>query len=116
MNGTKTTFIDTNSLPRLKTEQGELTEILNRELAGAENVLCSLRWLKAGEQFAPEITNKHQLVYLMDGKGRISLEGRDHDVAKGAGVYLGPFEAAVIRADSGASLKLFHILVPQIPA
>jgi len=62
MNANKTTFIDTNSLPRLKTEQGELTEILNPELAGAENVLCSIRWLKAGEQFAPQVTDKHQLI------------------------------------------------------
>lgn len=116
MNADKTIFIDTNSLPRVRTTQGELTEILNRELAGAENVLCSLRWLKGGEQFVPDITNKHQLIYLMEGTGRISLEGKDHNVTKGAGVYLGPFEAAVVKADPGASLKLFHILVPKIPA
>ncbi|MGH9641416.1 MAG: AraC family ligand binding domain-containing protein [Terriglobales bacterium] len=115
MSANNTTFIDTNLLPRLKTEQGEVTEILNRDLAGAENVLCNLRWLKDGEQFATAITDKQQLVYLMEGKGRIRLEGRDHAVSKGGGVYLGPFETAVITPDPGVSLKLFHIHVSKIP-
>ena len=43
------TFIDTNQLPRVKTPQGEATEVLNRQLAGAKNALGSLRWLNAGE-------------------------------------------------------------------
>ena len=34
----KTLFIDTNKLPRVKTPQGEATEILNEKLAGAKNV------------------------------------------------------------------------------
>ena len=33
-----TTFIDTNKLPRKQTAEGELTEILNKELVGAKNV------------------------------------------------------------------------------
>lgn len=114
INVNKTTFINTNLLPRLKAGQGELTEILNQELAGAENVACNLRWLKAGEQFTPEVTNKHQLLYLMEGRGRIRLEGKNHNVSKGAGIYLGPSEVAVITADP--ELKLLHILVPKIPA
>jgi hypothetical protein len=47
---------------------------------------------------------------MMDGKGR-----RDYDVEKGAGVYLGPAETTAIQAATGASLKLFHLIVPQIP-
>ena len=45
------TFIDTNKLPRVKTPQGEATEVLNNALVGAKNVLGTLRWLKSGEQF-----------------------------------------------------------------
>ena len=50
----KTTFIDTNKLPRVKTPQGEATEILNSALVGAKNVLGTLRWLKSGEHFEAE--------------------------------------------------------------
>jgi hypothetical protein len=50
----------------------------------------------------------------MDGKGRIQLNNKDYDVEKGAGIYLGPSETATIQAASGASLKLFHLIVPQI--
>ena len=110
------TFIDTNKLPRKKTPQGEATEILNRDLAGAKNVLGTLRWLKSGEQFKAEAADNHQLIYLMEGKGRIHLDSKDYDVAKGAGVYLGPSETATIQAVDGASLKLFHLIVPRIPA
>ena len=110
-----TTFIDTNQLPRLKGPQGEFTEVLNSQLVGAKNVLATLRWLNAGERFDAEVCDRHQLIYLMEGKGSIRLGGKDYDVAKGAGVYLGPSETASIQAAGGASLKLFHLVVPQIP-
>jgi quercetin dioxygenase-like cupin family protein len=111
---TTTTFIDTNKLPRVKTPQGEATEVLNNALVGAKNVLGTLRWLKSGEAFKADPSDKHQLIYLMDGKGTISLENKDYDVPKGAGVYLGPSETATITAADG-ELKLFHLVVPQIP-
>ena len=112
---TTTTFIDTNKLPRVKTPQGEVTEVLNQQLVGAKNVHGELRWLKSGEKFHAPAAGRHQLIYLMDGKARINLEGKDYDVAKGAGVYLGPSESATILASEGASAKLFHLVVPQIP-
>ena len=95
---TTTTFIDTNKLPRVKTPQGEATEILNDALVGAKNVLGTLRWLKSGEKFDAAPLDKHQLIYLMEGKGSIRLENKDYDVAKGMGVYLGPSETATIQA------------------
>jgi quercetin dioxygenase-like cupin family protein len=110
-----TLFIDTNELPRKQTSQGELTEILNNELAGAKNVLGMLRWLKPGEKFNADASDKHQLIYLMDGQGSITLERKEHEVRKGMGVYLGPSETATIQAAPGRSLKLFHLVVPQIP-
>ena len=110
------TFIDTNKLPRQKSAQGEVTEILNQQLAGAKNVLGKLHWLKSGEKFKAEASDKHQLVYLMDGNGRIQLNDKDYDVTKGSGVYLGPSETATIQAAEGTTLKLFHLVVPRIPA
>jgi len=112
---TTTLFIDTNTLPRVKTPQGEATEILNAALCGAKNVLGTLRWLKSGESYTAPSEGKHQLIYLMDGKGSIQLEGKDYDVVKGAGVYLGPSETATIRAAAGASVKVFHLALPPIP-
>ncbi|MCC6948426.1 MAG: AraC family ligand binding domain-containing protein [Bradyrhizobiaceae bacterium] len=109
------TFIDTSKLARNATGQGEVTEVLNEALCGARNVRGSLRWLRAAETFSPAEDNKHQLIYLMEGKGRIHLNGRDYDVEKGAGIYLGPRETATIQAKDGGSLKLFHLVVPQIP-
>jgi 5-keto 4-deoxyuronate isomerase len=51
----------------------------------------------------------------MEGAGSIRLDGKNYEVAKGAGVYLGPSESATIQASDGASLKLFHLAVPPIP-
>jgi len=109
-----TTFIDTNSLPRTTTPQGQFTEILNGALAGAKNVLGVLRWVRPGESFKADAADKHQLLYLMEGAGRISLESKDHDVTKGMGIYLGPSETATISATT-STLKIFHLTVPQIP-
>src|SRR4051794_18772206 len=91
-----TLFIDTNKLPRKHTPQGDLTEVLNNELAGAKNVLGMLRWLKSGEKFNAEASDKHQLIYLMEGEGSITLDSKEHQVKKGMGVYLGPSESAAI--------------------
>ncbi len=110
----KLTFIDTNKLPRVKTPQGEATEVLNNALVGAKNVLGTLRWLKSGEQFKAAGSAKHQLIYLMEGAGTINLDNKDYDVPRGAGVYLGPSETATIKAGQ-SELKLFHLEVPQIP-
>ena len=109
------TFIDTQKLPRRTTAGGgEMTEVLNEALCGAKNVVAALHWLKANEVFRAEAADKHQLVYLMDGKGRITLNGKHYDVGKGAGAYLGPSETAEIAAADGM-LKLFVLVVPQIP-
>ena len=109
------TFIDTNKLPRVKMPQGEATEILNQKLAGAKNVLGTLRWLKSGEEYRAEASNKHQLLYLMEGKGSIELDNKRHEASKGMGIYLGPAESATVQAAEGASLKIFHLEVPPIP-
>jgi hypothetical protein len=108
------TLIDTWKLPREAIAQGEICEILNYNLAGARNVLATLRWLKAGAQFQAGPAEEHQLVYVMEGCGSIRLENEDYDVSKGAGVYLGPAEIAVIQARDQESLKLFHLLVPKL--
>ena len=109
------TFINTNKLPRRATPgRAEMTEVLNGALCGAKNVVATLHWLKPNDVFRAEAANKHQLVYLMDGKGRITLNGRQYDVDKGAGAYLGPSETAEIAAANGM-LKLFVLVVPQIP-
>ena len=108
------TFIETNKLPKKpSTGQGEVTEVLNQALCGAKNVHGSLRWLKSAETFKAEAAGKHQLIYLMDGKGSIKLNDKAYDVEKGGGVYLGPTESASFQAANGASLKLFHLVVPQ---
>jgi hypothetical protein len=110
------TFIDTNKLPKkASTGQGEVSEVLNQALCGAKNVYGSLRWLKAAETYTADASNKHQLIYVMDGKGSIRLNDRDYEVGKGGGIYLGPSETATIQAGSDASLKLFQLVVPQIP-
>ena len=112
-----TTFIDTNKIPRQQLSEGggAFAEIVNRELCGAENVVVKLRWLESGEALEAEpLKDTHQLVYLMDGSGVISLADKDYDVGKGAGIYLGPSEAATIRPADGASVKLLHLVVPHI--
>jgi hypothetical protein len=108
------TFIDTSKLAKkTSTGQGQVTEVLNEALCNARNVLGSLRWLSSSEAFTPDISNKNQLIYLMEGKGRIRLNDKDYEVEKGAGIYLGPSETATIQAANGASLKLFHLIVPK---
>jgi mannose-6-phosphate isomerase-like protein (cupin superfamily) len=44
----------------------------------------------------------------------ITLDGKDYEVGKGAGVYLGPSESASVRHAGAAPLKLFHLVVPKL--
>jgi glyoxylate utilization-related uncharacterized protein len=111
------TFIDTNKLARTKVSgAGEYTEVLNKALCGAKNVVGALRWLGLGdEHVVTSDANTHQLIYLMDGDGTITLNTKDHPVSKGAGIYLGPTESARIAPAGSKPLKLFHLVVPGIP-
>jgi len=108
------TFIDTNKLPKNAVAgQGEVTEVLNQALCGAKNVLGSLRWLKGAETYKAAAGGKHQLIYVMDGKGRITLNDKSYDVETGGGIYLGPTESATFQSAAGATLKLFQLVVPK---
>jgi len=109
-----TTKIDTNAVARTAIEgSGEVAEILNKALCGAENVVGKLRWLHQGDRFQAEaMAATHQLLYFMEGEGTINLEQKDYDVGKGAGIYLGPNETASIRPRGNSNVKLFHLVVP----
>ena len=110
------TYIDTNKLPKTRTPgSGEYTEILNNALCGAKNVVGTLRWLNNGEQLDMRSDSK-TLVYLMDGSATITLGGKSHQVAKGNGIYLGPSESSLIKQTGSATLKLFQLVVPKLPA
>jgi len=51
----------------------------------------------------------------MEGSGTIDLENKKHDMTKGMGIYLGPSETATISASPGSTVKIFCLVVPQIP-
>ena len=60
------------------------------------------------------LAETHQLVYLMEGEGVIDLDNKGYEVAKGAGIYLGPNETAIISQSGPATLKLLHLVVPKL--
>ena len=111
-----TTFIKTGECAKRKViGAGEVAEIMNEKLCGAKNGLGMLRWLGAGDKLDAQAKNgAHQLVYLMDGNAVIALDGKDYQVGKGAGIYLGPDEQASIRHAGSGPLKLFHLVVPKL--
>ena len=110
------TYIDTEQClqTKLPGAQGTVAEIVNRDLCGAKNVIGMLRWLEAGERFDAEpLAGKHQLIYLMDGNGVVSLGTQDYELTKGAGIYLRPRESGGVRQTGLLPLKLLHLIVPQ---
>ncbi len=110
-----TTFIDTSQCARFKLAGagGEGAEIVNNDLCGANDVTAKLRWLKNGERLeAGDLGDTHQLIYLMQGDGVINLDGKDYEVPKGGGVYLGPGETARVAHAGSGTLKLLHLVVP----
>jgi glyoxylate utilization-related uncharacterized protein len=109
------TYIDTNKLSHTKAPgSGEFVEVLNNALCGARNVVGTLRWLSRGEKYdAVCDARTNQLLYLMEGEGTITLNAKDHEVAKGHGIYLGPSESASIAHRGTAPLKLFQLVVPK---
>lgn len=111
-----TTYIDTNACARteLPGNQGTVAEIVSSKLCGAENVVGSLRWLGEGECFQAEVLgDKHQLIYLMEGDGVITLKGKSYSAPRGAGIYLDPSETASISHSGTGPLKLLHLIVKK---
>ena len=110
-----TTFINTRASTRIQMpgSGGEAAEILSRELGGAKNVVGTLHWLRSGNRLEVEPkSGMHQLVYLTEGAGVITLANKDYEVSRGAGAYLQPAEGLSIRQSGTAVLKLFHLEVP----
>lgn len=107
--------IDTETLERVASLRGsgEESVVLSPEVCGAHNVRGLLRWLKPGDHLdaAPSPTS-HQLLYIMDGEGVFYLEGKQYPAGPGAGLYLGPGEAARLDHAGIATLKVFHLVVP----
>ncbi len=109
------TFIDTNQCARstLSDGRGDVADIINGDLCGAEDVTGRLRWLAEGQRFdAESLADTHQLIYMIEGDGVIELDGESYAVKQGAGVYLGPTETAGISHDGSGPLKLLHLVVP----
>ena len=111
-----TTFIHTGDCARSRVSgAGDVAEILNPQLCGAKNVLGMLRWISGSDRLEPaRKAATHQLLYLMEGDGVISLNGKDYAVGRGTGVYLGPNETVTIRASGSGTVKLFHLVVPEV--
>jgi hypothetical protein len=108
----QTIFIDTRGLPReAMPSGGEMTEVLNRQLAGARNVTATLRFLRNGERFDAVPLDQHQLLYLTDGEASVTLLDTTHVVGKGMGVYLEPSESASIAALDHSTVTVFHLVV-----
>ena len=111
-----TTYIDTNQCARVKLlgGRGAVAEIVNESICGAKNVVSMLRWLNEGERLdAESLQDRHQLIYLMEGDGVITLEAKSYPVSKGAGIYLAPCETASINQTGTGPLKLLHLVVRQ---
>jgi len=49
----------------------------------------------------------------MEGEATITINGKDHQVAKGNGMYLGTGESARIAQRGSGALKLFQLVVPK---
>jgi mannose-6-phosphate isomerase-like protein (cupin superfamily) len=109
------TFIDTNKLPRSKDSSlTDFTDILNKSLCGAKNVVVTLRWLSDGQAFdTPSNGESHQLYYVMDGQGTITLNEKEYAAKKGTGIYLGFGERAKFKQAGSSALKLLHLTVPK---
>ncbi len=91
------TFIDTNKLPRVKTPQGEATEVrTTTHWSALRTFSARCGGLKSGEQFKAAGSDKHQLIYLMEGAGTINLDTRIDDALRRRR-HLGPTETATIR-------------------
>jgi hypothetical protein len=109
------TYIDTDECRKitLPGRQGTVAEIVSRDICGAKNVIGMLRWLGDGECFEADVLeDKHQLIYVMEGEGIVTLMAKEYPISKGAGVYLAPTETASIRHTT-ARLELFHLVVTQ---
>ena len=109
------TYIDTNRIPRSAIAgAGEVSEILNAQLAGAKNVVAKLHWLTRGDHLDAGEPNFHHLLYVMDGEAVVGLNGGEHRLGKGAGIYLGPAESTRLSHAGATPLKLFHLTVPKL--
>ena len=87
---------------------------------------CSLVNGELGSQFQTQVLidvrdrmteaatfgNRHVILFIAEGRGRVNISGRTFAVKATDGVYIRPFEAFELHADPGAALRVFVLACP----
>jgi mannose-6-phosphate isomerase-like protein (cupin superfamily) len=83
-----------------------------RALFTAKHMQLVVMCLQPGEEIGTEVHDVDQLIYIVDGEGRVVLDGRDEKVVKGMVVCVPAGVQHDVITENGEAMKFFTIYAP----
>src|SRR6266496_5872260 len=66
-----------------------------------------------GRSAERKLAGQQEVLYIVDGRGRLYLEGHTHELEPNMGVYLAPGEAYAVENTGSQDLRVLSVLVPE---
>jgi mannose-6-phosphate isomerase-like protein (cupin superfamily) len=66
-----------------------------------------------GRSAERKLVGKQEVLYIVDGRGRLHLDGRTHELERNMGVFLAPGEAYAVENTGPEDLHVLSVLAPE---
>ncbi|MGZ8706626.1 MAG: cupin domain-containing protein [Gaiellaceae bacterium] len=67
----------------------------------------------SGRSVERKLTGQQEVLYIVDGRGRLHLDGRTHELEPNMGVYLAPGETYAVENTGPQDLRVLSVLAPE---
>ena len=66
-----------------------------------------------GRSAERKLAGQQEVLYVVEGRGRLELDGRTHDLEPNMGVYIAPGEAYAVENNGPHDLRVLSVLAPE---
>jgi mannose-6-phosphate isomerase-like protein (cupin superfamily) len=80
---------------------------------GCERLVQRLIGYAPGRSAPQNLVRQQEVLYILEGRGRLHVDGRTHELEAEMGVYLAPGETFVVENPGPGDLQVLSVLAPE---
>ena len=106
--------VDENDLEAVQDDGDTATVFIAFDAAnGCERLQQRLIRFGTGRSADRTLAGQQEVLYIVDGRGRLHVDGRTHDLEPNMGVYLAPGETYAVENSDSEDLHVLSVLAPE---
>ena len=106
--------VDENDLEAVQDDGDTATVFIAFDAAnGCERLQQRLIRFRTGRSADRTLAGQQEVLYIVDGRGRLHVDGRTHDLEPNMGVYLAPGETYAVENSDSEDLHVLSVLAPE---